>query len=127
METMNLSDLKELADMIAKTVSDYVLSGIEGFHYKVAATIIGTLVSALVYIYLTQRADQKEAEKGKIDAYNKLFAVIAESTKTMEIVKNGLESSIVSQKEVKKCVDNLHKIIRGCKGRDTTHDDEIDQ
>jgi len=123
---MDLSDLKELANIIAKTVSDQVVGEIEGFHYKVAAGIVGALVSALVYMYLTQRADQKNAEKEKIDAYNKLFAVIAESTKTMETVKNGLKTSTESQKDVKGSVEKLQRIVRGCKGRDTTNDDEID-
>ena len=66
---MDFSDLTDLANMIARIVSDQVSSGIEMFHYKVAGVIIGSLVSALVYMYLTQRAD-------KNDAYNKLFSVI---------------------------------------------------
>ena len=92
-----------------------------------ALYIIGALVSALVYMYLTQREDQKSAEKEKIDAYNKLFAVVAESTKIMEIVKNSLKSSTESQKDIEVQIGKLQKIIRGCKGRNTTHDDEIDE
>jgi len=117
--TINLSDLTNLANMIAKIVSDQVSSGIEMFHYKVAAGIIGTLVSALVYMYLTQRAD-------KIDTYNKLFSVISDAIKTMETVKNNLNSHIESQKKIEESVGKLRAIVRGCKERDTTNDDEID-
>jgi len=117
---MDFSDLTDLANMIARIVSDQVSSGIEMFHYKVAGVIIGSLVSALVYMYLTQRAD-------KNDAYNKLFSVIADSTKTMEAVTNSVKSSVESEKRVEESVGKLQAIVRGCKGRDTTNDDEIDQ
>jgi len=116
---MSFSDINDLANMIAKIVSDCVVDGIETFHYKVAAGIIGALVSALIYMYLTQRAD-------KNDAYNKLFSVISESAKTMETVTNSLKSSIESEKDIVESVDKLKAIVRGCKKRDTTNDDEID-
>jgi len=117
---MDFSDLTDLANMIAKIVSDQVSSGIENFHYKIAGVIIGSLVSALVYMYLTQRAD-------KNDAYNKLFSVIADSAKTMEAVTNSVKSSVESEKRIEKAVGKLRVIVRGCKERDTTNDDEIDQ
>jgi len=117
---MDLSNLTDLANMIAKIVSDQVSSGIEMFHYKIAGIIIGSLTSALVYMYLTQRAD-------KNDTYNKLFSVIADSTKTMEAVTNSVKSSIESEKRVEESVSKLQAIVRGCKGRNTTNDDEIDQ
>jgi len=123
---MDLSDFKEFAEMLAKIVSDQVLSGIDEFHYKIIAGIIGALVSAIVYMYLSQRADQKSSEKEKLNAYNKLFAVIAESTKTMEIVKNELNTSVELEERIDKSIKRLQKIVIGCKSRDKTYDDEVD-
>jgi hypothetical protein len=112
---MTASDFKMLVETLSEELSKSVIGGLEGFHYKIVAAVVGSLVSAIIYMYLTQRSDQKESAKERTMAYNKLLAVISESTKLMTTVKNDL-----------KTVAKLKNIVKGCPERNKDQDEEDD-
>jgi len=92
MDGMSLADIQQFAKMIGDIVSNQVIGQINGVFVKIFGTVFAALVSAISFLYLSQRSDAKEAKQT-------LSAVIKESTKTMEAVKNELIGSEDKQKE----------------------------
>ena len=92
MDGMSLADIQQFAKMIGDIVSNQVIGQINGVFVKIFGTVFAALVSAISFLYLSQRSDAKEAQQT-------LSAVIKESTKTMEAVKNELIGSEDKQKE----------------------------
>ena len=119
-----------MAQIIAQEVSKTVLADLQGVHYKVLAGVVGTLVSAIVYMYLTQKSDEKKAKAERTEALGNIWALIAENGKLMEQVKSDMKSAKESNERLEKSNDRLEKIIEkmkdvllGCKNRRKGNDE----
>jgi hypothetical protein len=118
----NLSDIQMFAKMIANMVADEGTQQLGSTYIKICGGIISVLVSTITYLYMTQKTEREKAEDASQQANDRLFAVLAESTRLMETVKNGLKDSVSSEKRTKRTLERMVTVVRGCAGRDNRLD-----
>jgi len=107
----NLADLQAFASVIAKEV----VKSMGVTYLRIFGTVVSGLVSAIVYMYLTQKSEKKIAD-------DRLFVVLGESTRLMETVKNGLKTSSASEKKTRRALETMAILVRGCELRDNRLD-----
>jgi hypothetical protein len=120
LEGMSLADFQQFAKMIGDVVGNQVIGQINGVFIKIFGTVFTVLIGAISFLYLSQRSDAKEAQKGMIEAYQKLLAVIEESTKTMEIVKSQLTASKDREKEALESLADINATLKSLKETEKT-------
>jgi len=103
----NLADLQAFASLIAKEV----VKSMGVTYLRIFGTVVSALISAIVYMYLTQKSEKKIAD-------DRLFVVLGESTRLMETVKNSLKASSSAEKKAKKALEIMAVLVRGCEMRD---------
>lgn len=116
---INLTDLNQFAEMIsdkvAKQLSLSVYAKIDDLYLEVFFAVTGALVSAIVYLYFSQKTSSNVAQKGMLDAYTKMFAIIDESKKTMDAVKSELIDSKDREEKSLKVLDEIEEVLDHCR------------
>ena len=121
---INLTELNQFAEMIAdkvmKQVSLSLYAKIDDLYLEIFFSVTGALIAAIVYLYFSQSKSNSSAQNGMLDAYKKMFAIIGESNKTMEVVKTELKSSKDREEKALKVLDEIEGVMKHCRDKSKT-------
>lgn len=117
---MNLSEIKDFAELIGGFVSSKVLYQLTSVYIKIFGSIISSLIVAIGYLYFSQRNSAEKAKDDLIEAHRTMLALVKESTKTMNLVKDELSKSNEHKKNTSKSLKTIENVLRFCHKKNKT-------